>query len=335
MNSTYVAARQATPVDMVKLDFQVELVIKSAWADSTLKTRNSQWSRFIDFCLVNNLTPVPSEVSTVARFLVHLAKTCVYSTCNNYLSAIISLHKFFGHEKSYREYYVIQLVMKGLARRLGKNVNQKIGISPSEFCDIYTKLDVTNINVLTMWAALMLSFRSLLRKSNIVQTVSNNMDMVLSRSDVQFTKDGLILNVKKTKTLQNKEYVLKIPVNFVDTKCLCAASMLITHLTRTNHIQEGPLFFVLKKGVWRPLLYGDLLTFLKQSVALIGLPSSEVGLHSMRRSGAAFLHSIGVSLIDIMSCGDWRSLAALAYLISPLDRKLKIEEQVCSVLNSV
>lgn len=320
---------------MDKLDLQVEVVIKSAWAESTLRTRNSQWGRFIDFCVVNNLTPVPAEISTVARFLVHLARTCVYSTCNNYLSAIISLHKFFGYDKSFRDYFVIELVMKGLGRRLGKSVNQKIGLSPSDFCAIYKKLDISNINVLTMWSALILSFRSLLRKSNVVQTVYNDMDMVVSRSDIHFTSNGIILDVRKTKTLQRREYVLKIPINFVETPCLCAASMLLTHLARTSHITEGPLFFLFKKGEWKPLLYGELLSFLKQSVSLIGLPPSEVGLHSMRRSGAAFLHSIGVSLIDIMSCGDWRSLAALAYLISPLDRKVKIEEQACSVLNDV
>lgn len=55
----------------------------------------------------------------------------------------------------------------------------------------------------------------------------------------------------------------------------------------------------------------------------------------MRRSGVAFLHSIGVSLVDIMNAGDWRSLAALSYLISPIERKVMIESQAADALNGL
>lgn len=321
-------------MDMVELDRDIEVVITSAWAESTLKTRNCQWGKFIDFCNANNLTPLPADVTTVARFLVHLARTCVFSTCNNYLSAIVSLHKFFGHEKSFREFFLIQLVLKGLGRRLGKSVSQKVGLTPTELCKMYIHIDLSEVNAITQWAALILSFRTLLRKSNIVPTVYDKYEMVISRQDVEFTADGIVLNVRKTKTLQRQEYVLKIPVNFVDKTCLCAASMLITHLSRTDHIKEGPLFYMRKKGLWKPLLYSDLLSFLKRSVSCIGLSPTDVGLHSMRRSGAGFLHSIGISLIDIMNAGDWRSLAALSYLISPFSRKLEIEKQSVAVLSS-
>lgn len=331
---TICVAVQATPVDMAKVDTQVEVILRSAWADSTLRTRNSQWKNYIGFCHSNNLVPVPADVSTVARFLVNLAKTCVFSTCNNYLSSIITLHRFFGHERSFREYFVISMVMKGLGRHLGKTVHQKEGLTPLEFCQIHDRLDFSDVNVITMWAALMLSFRSLLRKSNIVQTVSGDMDMVLSRTDVEFTSKGIILHVRKTKTIQRREYVLRVPVYYIKTVSLCAASMLTTHLVRTDHIKEGPLFYLYKKGSWRPLLYSDLLKFLKQCVTLIGRRPEEVGLHSMRRSGAAFLHSIGVSLIDIMNAGDWKSLAALAYLISPMDRKIDIESRASAALDS-
>lgn len=77
---------------MVALDAELDLVICAAWADSTLKTQNSQWRQYIKFCTSNDLTPVPGDVLSIARFLVNLGNTCKYSTCNNYLSAIVSLH---------------------------------------------------------------------------------------------------------------------------------------------------------------------------------------------------------------------------------------------------
>lgn len=310
-------------------------VIRSAWADSTLATRNSQWSRYIRFCKANGLEPVPGTVITIARFLVHLGSSCTYSTCNNYLSAVVTLHKFMGCPSDFREYFVVKLVLKGLAKRLGTNVNQKIGLTPTDFKSIYNVLDFSDVNVLTKWAALIFSFRTLLRKSNVVQTKLHEVGSVVDRSDVIFSPTGMLVKVRKTKTIQCQQYILEIPVSYVSNPCFDIVSMLTSHFFRTRQFVDGPLFYVFNKGQWSPLLYKDLLAFLKSCVEKIGLNPNEVGLHSMRRSGAAFLQSIDISLVDIMNSGDWKSLAALAYLVSPLSRKLKIEHQVVDQLKHV
>lgn len=52
-------------------------------------------------------------------------------------------------------------------------------------------------------------------------------------------------------------------------------------------------------------------------------------------SGAAYMHALGISLIDIMNAGHWKSLAALAYLISPLSRKMQIEASIAESLEKV
>ena len=75
-----------------------------------------------------------------------------------------------------------------------------------------------------------------------------------------------------------------------------------------------------------PLLYRDLLKSVKESVTLIGFNPDDVGLHSLRRSGAAFLHSITSHCI-----GDWMSLAVLSYLITPPDRRLSLRCQRCEM----
>lgn len=321
-------------MDMTRLDEQLSLVIQDAWAQSTLATRNSQWLRYIRFCKANELSPVPALTLTVARFLVHLGSTCTYNTCNNYLSAIISLHKFMGQDGNFRDSYIITLVLKGLGRRLGKQVNQKIGLSPQNLMDMYSNLDCSLVNNITEWTAIVLSFRTLLRKSNLVQSTYKDPGSVIQRSDVKFSPKGMVLLVRKTKTIQAKEYILEVPVFYVKNAALCAVSMLDTHFMRTSHIADGPLFQVFdKKGVLRPLLYKDLLSFLKSMVTSINLNPADVGLHSLRRSGAGFLHSIGISLVDIMNAGDWKSLAALAYLVSPLSRKKQIEESVVGALD--
>lgn len=199
---------------------------------------------------------------------------------------------------------------------------------------MFHKIDFADVNNITKWAAIIMSFRTLLRKSNLVQSTYKESQAVVKRSDICYNESGIILKVRRTKTLQNKEYVLEIPVCQLDSEVFCVVSMLHTHLARTRHIQDGPLYWVIdKKNQWKPLLYRDLLSFLKRSVQSIGLNPDEVGLHSLRRSGAAYMHTLGISLIDIMNAGDWKSLAALAYLISPLSRKNQIEASVAESLS--
>lgn len=84
----------------------------------------------------------------------------------------------------------------------------------------------------------------------------------------------------------------------------------------------------------KPIMYHELLQFLKTAVTWIGLSAADVGLHSLRRSGAAFLHSIGVPLNDIQSAGDWSSMAVLLYLCTPFSRKCSIEMEVARVLEN-
>lgn len=78
--------------------------------------------------------------------------------------------------------------------------------------------------------------------------------------------------------------------------------MLASHFLRTPDISDGCLFYIEVGGSWKPLLYKDLLSFFKNCVRCLGLALEEVGLHW--RSGAVFLQSINVSLVDIMDARD-------------------------------
>ena len=75
--------------------------------------------------------------------------------------------------------------------------------------------------------------------------------------------------------------------------------------------------------------YNDLLLFVKHIAELLGLNPVQYGVHSLRRAGVQYLHSIGVSLFDMKSMGDWKSMAILQYLVAPLERRVKLERDIC------
>ena len=228
---------------MAELDHELSGTIGSAWADSTLKTRNSQWKRFIGFCHDNDLIPLPATHHTVARFLVFQSRTSKYSTVNNYVSAINKLHQFYGHNVNFRESFLVKLTLAGIKRQLGDFVHQKIPLTPEQLKAIYDQLDMSDASVSTMWCAIILSFRTLLRKSNIVPETLTNYGHVLLRRDVDFTSNGLLLRVNSSKTIQYKDRVLEIPLSKVDNPAFCVVTMLHSHFLTTSHYYYQKLLY--------------------------------------------------------------------------------------------
>ena len=307
--------------------------VGAAWTSNTLSTRNSQWKRFLMFCTDTNQIPLPADIQTVVRFLVYLARDCKFSTINNYLSAVISLHKFYGYSVEFRESFLVTLVLKGLKAQLGDHKVQMQPITVPQLREIFTKCVLSAQDKL-LWYVIVLSFRTLLRKSNLVPDTLSKLGHVVRRKDVVFHDWGVMILVRSTKTLQYEEYVLQIPIYFVEDKAFCVATAIKDYITSTpGGALDGPIFVKWHFGRWTPILYKEVLGFLKKSVLTIGLPPHEYGVHSLRRSGAAFLHGLGVPLQDLMAIGDWKSLAVLDYLITPVDRKKDIQVQVAKALS--
>ena len=279
-------------------------MVGAAWASNTLATRNSQWSRFINFCHDYGLVPLPALPNTVARFLVWQSRTSKYSTVNNYLSAIIVLHKFYGHDCDFRDNFFIKLVLKGIKNVLGDTVKQKQPLTVEQLVQMYNSLDLDSELELILWTVVITSFRSLLRKSNLVPDYSRQADHLLHRGDVEIFPWGVMLHVTSTKTLRHHEYVLDLPIKFVSNPALCAASAIIHHVSTYKGTKDDPLFLLPSQEGVKPVQYGQVLAFLKRKSLDIGLDPENVGCHSLRRSGAAHMHSVGIPLTDIMCIGD-------------------------------
>ena len=70
---------------------------------------------------------------------------------------------------------------------------------------------------------------------------------------------------------------------------------------------------------------------LRKLTTRIGL-EGKVTSHSLRRGGATYLNSIGISLVDIKQRGDWRSLAVLLYLTDSLDTRISKDKVVTAFM---
>lgn len=314
-------------VELRSIDEEMSNLIGLAWSPNTLMTRNSQWRKFLNFCASLGVCPIPADALTVGRYLVRLSSNCKYVTVNNHLSAITILHKFHGFNVQFREFFVIRLILSGIKSKYGNETTPKRCLTLVELRAMYAILPKSELNE-TLWAIVMLSFRSLLRKCNLVP--SSDPGHVLCRRDISFVSSGAIITVGSTKTLRYKERLLKIPLSWAKDSSVCVVSMLIKHFTMCPSSPNSPLFLKRVRGTLVPIQYPEVLSFIKNCVASIGLDPRQVGFHSLRRSGATYLHGLGVPLIDIKLLGDWKSLAVLQYLVTTWDRKCEIENLVVS-----
>lgn len=299
--------------DVAFLDNQVAEVIASAWASSTLAVRNSQWKRFIQFCHTFGLIPLPAELSTMARFLVHIGQDVRYTTVNNYTSAINSLHKFYGFDTDFRDYYIIKLVLKGLKTRDQEGFKAKVPFTVDQLDTMYIRSVRTDFDELC-WLSVILCMRTLLRKCNVLPSKADD-PHILKRRDVQIMPGLLIFTILSSKTRHAGDDPLRIPIREIANKRFCVYTRLLRPFSQTDSVTaDSPLIVKLYRGKLVPLMYYDVLQFLKRGAQSINIDPTRVGLHSLRRTGAMHLYSIGIPLNDIRLIGDWKSLAVLLYL---------------------
>lgn len=316
-------------VALQELDVKIGNAITAAWSRNTVATRNSQWKSYLTFCSDHGLQGLPGSDLTIARFMLFKAKTVKFVTINNYLSAIISLHRFYGFEALYREKYFIKMVLEGLKSILGQEVHQKMSLSAEDLLEMHQHVKGSWSKERAMWYSLVVSFRSLLRKGNLLpEKLTDDSAHIILRRDVDETEYGYCINVHSTKTLKNRKRVLRVPLVMTPGSPLCAATAIKDSFLRGVASLDSPLFVFNGK----PLLYSEVLKFLKMLVGKIGKDPSESGLHSMRRSGAQFLLSLGVPISEIMYMGDWSSLAVLSYLVTTYDKKVEIEHSASKAL---
>ena len=106
-----------------------------------------------------------------------------------------------------------------------------------------------------MWCCVVLAFRSLLRKSNLLPSNELHLHCV-RRQDITFMSWGMMVSVLSSKTIQFWERMLEIPIVKSARSPLCAVTLLQEHFRRTSSASpHDNLFIVPRKGGLVPLEY--------------------------------------------------------------------------------
>ena len=315
---------------LANLDETVSFYQSRALADSTFQAKRCQWRKYYKFCVLYDLTPLPSDTNQVCRYLVHLTKSLQYSSINNYLSGLILLHNLYGLPYDFRSDLQVLFMLQGIKHELGNPTRRKDPLIPCDLKRIHSLVDQSDPIERAVWACIVFGFRSLLRIFNLLPDKGNI--HCLKRGDITFQKWGLCAHLKSSKTIQNRERVVDIPISSAPGSLLDAVELLRLHFQETQPFSHSDYLFMIpsSKG-YSPLTYNRALPYLKRWAAK-ACPNKDIAFHSLRRGCATHMSSSGISLENIKAAGDWASMAVLMYLSSPLSHRINVDNFLVSTL---
>ena len=269
-----------------------------ATAANTRRAYRADWRDFSAWCERNHRAALPALPETVAVYLAAQAGRRKASTIGRRLSAIAQAHKTAGFDSPTGETAVRQ-VLAGIRRRHG---TRQVGKEAAVTADVRAMVGTLDESLPGHRdrAILLLGFAGAFRRSELV---------ALDADDVRRTRDGLVVQVRRSKTDQEGAG-REVGIPYGSTPATCPVRA-VADWTELSGIAEGALFRPIDRhGNLRPTRLTD------QSVALVvkraataaGLDPKIYAGHSLRSGLATAAAQAGVSERAIMEQTGHKSL---------------------------
>lgn len=205
-------------------------------AVNTQRAYRADLKDFNGWCTTNGQIPFPVSPETLAAYVSHLADTCKWATINRRLAAISKLHQLNNSETPTQN-RIFRIVMEGIKRTKGIRQKQapafKLNILKQLLRDFDTEFNANLRNK----ALLLLGFTGAFRRSELV---------ALNVEDLDFTDEGLIISLQKSKTNQYGDYEEKA-IFYSPEAILCPVRTLKAWIQKLNKTSDA-LFVRVRKG---------------------------------------------------------------------------------------
>ncbi len=269
--------------------------LKSSKALNTLRAYKSDFKDFGSFCAKHGLNSLPSDPKIVSIYLTHLSKTSKVSTLRRRLVSISMIHKLKGHYLDTKHPIIIENLM-GIKRKKGSIQKGKKPLLINTLKDIINVIDEENVDEIKKFrdkAIILVGFGGGFRRNEIVS---------IDYEDLEFVKEGVKITVKKSKTDQFGEGMIK-GLPYFDNQIYCPVVNLEKWIS-LSRINKGPIFRRFNKG---SVLTDNRLT--DQSVVLLikgylkkaGIQSENFAGHSLRSGFATVAAQSGADERSIMT----------------------------------
>ena len=121
----------------------------------------------------------------------------------------------------------------------------------------------------------------------------------------------------------------------IDSSPLCPVKAIVSLFNRFPLPQDSPAFAVICLGKVVPLSYGQFISMLRSFLTRLGLQPNKYAGHSLRRGGATWAFSTGVTPELIKLQGDWKSNVYQLYLELPVSCRIAVGQAMAAGLKNV
>jgi len=269
--------------------------LKSSKANNTLRAYKSDFKDFGAFCAKHGLNSLPSEPKIVSLYLTHLSKNSKISTLRRRLVSISMVHKLKGHYLDTKHPIIVENLM-GIKRVKGSIQKGKKPILISHLKSIINVINeqkIEDIKKSRDKAIILIGFGGGFRRSELIS---------IDYEDLEFVAEGVKINVRRSKTDQFGEGMIKGLPHFTNEN-YCPVVNLKKWL-EISKIKTGPIFRRFSKGLSlteKRLTDQSVVLLIKEYLNLAGIENKNFAGHSLRSGFATVAAESGADERSIMS----------------------------------
>tara|TARA_Y100000591_G_C21770959_1_gene665547 strand:- start:349 stop:1302 length:954 start_codon:yes stop_codon:yes gene_type:complete len=269
--------------------------LKNSKAKNTLRAYKSDFRDFGAFCVKHGLNSLPTEPKIVSLYLTHLSKNFKTSTLRRRLVSIGMVHKLKGHYLDTKHPIIIENLLS--IRRVNGSIQR--GKKPllinhlKSIINVIHEQKVNEIKKLRDKSIILIGFGGGFRRSELIS---------IDYEDLEFVPEGLKINIRRSKTDQYGEGMIKGLPYFIN-KIYCPVVNLKRWLD-VSKINSGPIFRRFSKGLSltdKRLTDQTVVLLMKEYLNIAGINNKSFSGHSLRSGFATVAAESGADERSIMA----------------------------------
>ena len=269
--------------DLKSIELETLDNLKLSKAYNTIRAYKSDFKDFVDFCTKNDFRSLPTEPKIISLYLTYLSSSSKMSTLKRRIASISVVHRLKGHYIDTKHPIIIENLM-GIRRKMGSFQKSKKPILINELREIIKAIDGANdseVRTIRNKAIILIGFSGGFRRSELVS---------IGYDDLEFVPEGVKIFIKRSKTDQSGEGMIKALPYFVN-KEFCPVTFLQKWL-EISKIKSGSIFNISDKSV---------ALLIKKYASLAGFDSQKYSGHSLRSGFATVTAEFGADERSIMA----------------------------------
>tara|TARA_B100001093_G_C26716858_1_gene966039 strand:+ start:40 stop:993 length:954 start_codon:yes stop_codon:yes gene_type:complete len=269
--------------------------LRSSKANNTLRAYKSDFKDFGAFCSMHGLDSLPTEPKIISLYLTHLSKSSKISTLRRRLVSISMVHKLKGHYLDTKHPIIVENLM-GIRRVKGSIQNGKKPLLINHLKSIINVINdqkIEEIKKLRDKSIILIGFGGGFRRTELIS---------IDHENLEFTPEGIKINIKKSKTDQIGEGMTKA-LPYFNNEVYCPVKNLKKWL-EISKINSGPIFTRFSKGLSlteKRLTDQSVVILIKEYLKLAGIENKNFSGHSLRSGFATVAAESGADERSIMT----------------------------------